>query len=207
MGATDLQKRIHDGDREAFRAVYANHARGVYLRALKELGEDGAARGVVKQVFLNLHRELLRADSPIDIPARIETLADEELMLRQILGSAADVDTLRAPKPAARADGRREAPPPPPPPIADNADHLPPLDRTRAYMRYDRAAARESAPPAPRRKRRRTGWFLGVPLTMFLLLFLWSLAGVCMDFGWIPTVDIGYGWFNEHIFTLFRYWA
>lgn len=87
MITNDLQKRIHNGDREAFRTIYSEYGRGVYLNALKALGNEADARNVVKQTFLNLHHELLRSGEDVDIAARIRELADNELLLLEILDS------------------------------------------------------------------------------------------------------------------------
>ena len=35
------------------------------------------------------------------------------------------------------------------------------------------------------------------------LLLLWVVAGVAMTMKWIPYYDLGYSWFNTHIFQLF----
>ena len=35
------------------------------------------------------------------------------------------------------------------------------------------------------------------------LLLLWVVGGVAMTMKWIPYYDLGYSWFNTHIFQLF----
>ena len=54
-----LQERIHCGDRDAFRALYSEYSRDVYLTACEVLKDEALARAVVKQVFLRIYRELL----------------------------------------------------------------------------------------------------------------------------------------------------
>ncbi len=214
MSSDDLQTRIHNGERDAFRAVYSQYGRRVYLNALKSLGQETAARSVVKQVFLNLHRELLRSADPVDIPARIRELTDSELLLRRILAGT-DEGTLfdgGAPSDARPRTGVKSEPVR----LDDDADvpagdadarELPPLDRTQAYMRFEGAdVSRPSGFDARREAYERKpgkSVFLRFLLVLFLLLFFWVLAGIAMDLGWLPSFNLGYGWFNEHIFPLF----
>lgn len=201
MDRTAPEKQAQRGDREAFRAAYAAHARGVYLRARGALGSDEAARAVVKQVFLNLHYEQLRAGGEINVAARVEALTDDELVLRRLLGRDTNIDSRHTPNPALVSGSRGEAARSALAADHDALDELPALDRARAYMRHDHSPAQ--AAPAPVQERRRRGWFLTLLLMLILLLLLWSLSGVAMDFGWIPTVNLGYSWFNEHIFEFF----
>ena len=56
MISPSLQERIHRGDRDAFRALYSEYSRDVYLTAREALQSDALARAVVRQVFLRIHR-------------------------------------------------------------------------------------------------------------------------------------------------------
>ena len=42
-----------------------------------------------------------------------------------------------------------------------------------------------------------------VALTLMLAMCLWTAAGLGMRAGMLPYFDIGYGWFDEHLFVLF----
>ena len=77
MISPSLQERIHRGDRDAFRALYSEYSRDVYLTAQEALQSDALARAVVRQVFLRIHRELLAAAAPLDTDARIDALIAE----------------------------------------------------------------------------------------------------------------------------------
>ncbi len=236
MITNDLQKRIHDGDREAFRTIYAEYGRGVYLNALKTLGNETDARNVVKQTFLNLHHELLRSSENIDISTRIRELADNELLLLEILDSktltqaaSSAAPKRQAPPPKEEPSEKRFTPAGPPnrdsaqEPVrrprrervsfdddddaaTDDGESLPPLDRTRTYTQADGEAdlrTREQDRAAKQSRRGRgVGRFL---LILLLLILLWVVAGILMDFTFIPHVDLGYGWFNVHIFPLFTF--
>lgn len=234
MITNDLQKRIHNGDREAFRTIYSEYGRGVYLNALKTLGNETDAHNVVKQTFLNLHHELLRAGEDIDIAARIQELANNELLLMEILGSksgeqAASVVAAKR-QAAQQKEASFEARTAPVKPEEDASvrevvrrprrervsfdddddaqlgteEPLPTFDRARAYAQTDgeadlRIREQERATKQSRRGRG-FGRFL---LILFLLVLLWVAAGILMDFGFIPQLNLGYAWFNVYVFPLF----
>ncbi|HWQ97437.1 MAG TPA: hypothetical protein VN538_05005 [Clostridia bacterium] len=40
-------------------------------------------------------------------------------------------------------------------------------------------------------------------LIIVSLLLLWIVAGVAMTLQWIPFYDLGFSWFNQHVFKLF----
>ena len=42
-----------------------------------------------------------------------------------------------------------------------------------------------------------------VLLILVSLLLLWMVAGVAMTMKWVPPFDLGYNWFNSHVFKLF----
>ena len=42
-----------------------------------------------------------------------------------------------------------------------------------------------------------------VLLILVSLLLLWVVVGVAMTLQWIPTYDLGFIWFNQHVFKLF----
>ena len=42
-----------------------------------------------------------------------------------------------------------------------------------------------------------------VLLILVSLLLLWMVAGVAMTMKWLPPYDLGYQWFNTHVFKLF----
>lgn len=202
MATNDLQMRIRGGEREAFRTVYAKYGRGVYFAAMDALKDEKAARAVVKKVFLTLHSELMLACDDVDIPPRIQTLTQNELLLLQVLNSSSGEEA------AAAVDEQAHAANEPldaPESSTANTDEkplpvdLPPLERTRAYMRADGAANGAGMKP-PRRKRR---GFLTFLLVLILLVLLWVLVGVLMGFGYVPEIDLGYSWFNLRVFPFF----
>lgn len=54
--------------------------------------------------------------------------------------------------------------------------------------------------------RKRKGIWRGLGFMLFLIscaVILWCIAGFLMGMGIIPNFDLGYAWFNAHIFPLF----
>lgn len=210
MITNTLQKRINSGDREAFRSVYNEYGRGVFLTAVKALGSEAEARAVVKQTFLNLHRELLNAVEDIDLPVRIHELTEHELMLAKIIrnkgvfdaaAQGGSVGAAYAASGSAASSARNAfAGGDPAGPDAP----LPPLERAYAYMEADRVfASRRSGENRSEPGSGRRGGFLRFLLILLLLILLWVLAGVLMDVQLIRAYDLGYSWFNETIYPLF----
>lgn len=215
MITNTLQKRISSGDREAFKAVYSEYGRGVFLAAMKALGSEADARVVVKQTFLNLHRDLLNAADDVDIPVRIRELTEHELLLTKILrnkgvfDAAAQGDTLgngytsayRSGGASARSVYDAED-------LPEESEPLPPLERAYAYMEADRVFASkktEETPTADKPKKR--NGFQKLLVMLLLLVLLWALVGVLIDVRLIPAFDLGYRWFNQIVFPLFSTFA
>ena len=58
----------------------------------------------------------------------------------------------------------------------------------------------------PYRKQAKGGAGHGFSIVLLILvslLLLWVVVGVAMTLQWIPTYDLGFEWFNQHVFKLF----
>lgn len=203
MISPSLQERIHRGDRDAFRALYSEYSRDVYLTAQEALQSDALARAVVRQVFLRIHRELLAAAAPLDTDARIDALTNEEIRVQRIASGDTGEAILRdAPTPR-RVTRYREcahaAQPAQPEPDA--------LTRVRArYAPMQQPPVPPAGEPLLPQARPRMGAgrvAAAVLVALFLLVFLWALAGILMSLGVLPAADLGYGWFDRVVFRLF----
>lgn len=202
MISDSLQERIHRGDRDAFRSLYSEYSRDVYLTAQEILQDDAQARAVVKQVFLRIHRELLDAAGPIDTDQRIDLLTNEEIRIQRIAGGDTGSDILKEVHTPRRLDRHVEPPHAAEPQRPQQAQQQgSPLQR--AQMRY--AAAAAGQPPASVEKAgMRAGHVLGlIALIVFFLVFAWALCGILMSLGLLPTIDLGYSWFDRTVFRLF----
>jgi len=89
-----LQSRAHNGDQAAFREIYNRYSRDVYAVSHTALGTADDARTVVKQVFLQLYRELMRSESDLDLPARLSALTNEEIRITRIAAGNLDPEAL-----------------------------------------------------------------------------------------------------------------
>lgn len=192
MISDSLQERIHLGDRDAFRALYSEYSRDVYLTAQEMLQTEAQSRAVVKQVFLRIYRELLDADGPIDTDRRIEALTNEEIRIQRIAAGNTGSEILQQVHTPRRLDRRHAAQQP-------AAVPEPPLERAKARYRFA-----ETPPAPPAQEHRRGGQIAGaILLALLCLLLLWALAGMMMSLGWIPRLDLGYSWFDQTVFCLF----
>lgn len=55
----------------------------------------------------------------------------------------------------------------------------------------------------PRIRRFRINWVLTIGISLLLSLVLWFILGLLMGNGYIPRVDLGYTWFNSHVWSVF----
>ncbi|MDO4572576.1 MAG: hypothetical protein Q4C13_04340 [Clostridia bacterium] len=113
-----------------------------------------------------------------------------------------------APAEAAAASSPGPVPPPQHDPFAGAEPYRSPLERAEAYMRADPEAAKKALREKRKQRREREPKQRGnavvtALIILFLLLFVWVLAGILMDLAILPRVDLGFRWFNEHIFPLF----
>ena len=196
MISPSLQERIHRGDRDAFRALYSEYSRDVYLTAREALQSDALARAVVRQVFLCIHRELLAASAPLDTDARIDALTNEEIRVQRIASGDTGEAILKEVRTPRRLDRHVE-----PPRVAAQQPVEPqasPL--VRAQQRY--AAAQ---PPASvEQGGMGAGHVFGLlALIVFFLIFAWAMCGILMSLGMLPTIDLGYSWFDRTVFRVF----
>ena len=197
MFSDTLQERIHRGDRDAFRSLYSEYSRDVYLTAQEILQDDARARAVVKQVFLRIHRELLDADGPIDTDQRIDLLTNEEIRIQRIAGGDTGSDILKEVRTPRRLDRHVE----PPRAAAQQPVEPQASPLVRAQQRY---AAAAQPPASVEQGGMGAGHVFGLlALIVFFLIFAWAMCGILMSLGMLPTIDLGYSWFDRTVFRVF----
>jgi len=192
-----LQKRIHSGDRDAFLEVYHAYGREVYGAVFNALHSHTMAKQVVKQAFLSLFEEMLTATDDIDIPGSVRRLADREVAMQLLLlgeGLDAPQETPTDEElPSARvAFSAKEG----------FATDLPPLIRDTSFRRPEQALYVKKHKPATDERPKQSAVAKVFVLILILALF-WMLAGVLMKLGYLPAVDLGYGWFNRTVYPFF----
>ena len=198
-----LQNRIHFGDHEAFLAIYHEYGRGVYAAALRALDSDELAQAVVRQTFLTLYEEILTEMDDFDIPVRIRTLADREILLMRLVSGEVSVEAtaealIAKPEQDPAQTSARGAF------FADESImlELPVLERKHTYRRPKHALF------ARKRKKKQNavaivGLFWKILVLLLDLILLWALVGVLMSLGYLPPLDLGYSWFSQLIYPLF----
>ena len=55
----------------------------------------------------------------------------------------------------------------------------------------------------PRIRRFHINWKLTIIVSVLVSVFFWFVVGLLMGRGHLPRVDLGYTWFNSHIFRIF----
>lgn len=228
----ELQQRIHDGQREAFREIYGAYSRQVYALAQTALGSAEGARAVVRQVFLTLYRELMHTNSDIDLPARLSALTNEEIRISRIAAGDLSPDALQAQCTVSAAPGvstddvmlriRARMAGGPQAETAQAAQAMEPAGNSSAgegEPKHAEAAPppapadppaqkQQPAPPLTSRPAKKAALPAGgivalVIAALLLLFFVWLLVGILMELWIIPFFDLGYRWFNENVFSFF----
>ena len=221
---TEVQQyRIHMGDEETFGEVFRANNLQVYHRALAQLNDRRAAKAVVIESFTAFRTALKAAEGPVDAETLLNTLAGDAIgkvyeLMHAPSAQAAEPSVAASPaEAAAEADepgtGETAVPAPEPAeadallPAADEIHVIEPLtagdgdgepameldfDPEEDEVRYDGSRYKKPS-PLPR-------ILLGLLLA---IVFAWLLLGALMRGGAIPVRDLGYGWFNEHIYYLF----
>ena len=82
------------------------------------------------------------------------------------------------------------------------------MDRVREHMREDGepmgSAPRKHRPPQAHSERRGANTVVAILIGLLSALLLWIIVGILMDLDLLPFVDLGYTWFNQNVFPLFR---
>ena len=233
MAADEWIAQIAAGDREAFRAVYEKYGKTVYQRALNQTGSREQAQAVLKNVFRTLFRQL--QDSSCDpVLFLLEGLTDLETGALNVSAQNSAAANESAPPaeepPAAEKTPQEEHQSQPQASSAslfDRAEAEFGSEYAPAALTPEklRGLSDASAPPAaqpekseaspvpesesaeadPPKAHRGLTAFLIVLLVLLVLLTLWFGAGVLMMYSILPKIDLGYSWFNEHLFNLFRF--
>ncbi|MDD4311170.1 MAG: hypothetical protein PHW41_01665 [Eubacteriales bacterium] len=79
-------------------------------------------------------------------------------------------------------------------------------DERKQEARVHKDNVRDEIFDEPYRNKQKNGLSHGVSIVLLILVslvLLWVVAGVAMTMQWIPTYDLGFNWFNQHVFKLF----
>ena len=175
MESRELLCRIKAGDDEAFRTMVLTYGKPVYLRLLERSGNKGD-RGALGEARSDRYSATKMANSKDLVEALLYSRAEE-----------IQADMLR------RSCERLFY-------TATNAN-APELPRTQPEIK--RADVQPSDIPIQAKAEKRP-WSAGrlaaaIALSAGILAALWVIAGLLMDMGFLPYIDMGYSWFNMNI--------
>lgn len=214
MDELSLQQQVSGGSRDAFAALFRTYGLGVYRQALAALASDDAARTAVKDVFSALYRALRSGAVYPDLSKAIHALTAETLaaaapspISENPQDAARPVETLVCAEASVEKDFEEPMAARPvrrvvPASEESSATDVPALDRAMRRTAGLRESTGASLPDRERPSRIANGLMIGC-IVMFLLLVIWILIGILMDFGVLPSLDLGFSWFNRTFFTLF----
>ncbi|MBQ6425261.1 MAG: hypothetical protein IJK14_02520 [Clostridia bacterium] len=244
MFQDELQRRIHYGDKDAFRELYNRYSRDVYSLVYTALGDADTSRNSIKQVFMKLYRELIQTEDDLDLAERLSALTNEEIRLARILSGDFSKDALQVlytvsvdrdpdtgdtmmrvrSRMMAEEDGGNKLlfPEPSGTEIAESGHRRDALPEERYIAEEKRKSVpkKETGEKLQRPESRKDEQYVGLDLKkekkrggstavliiliLFVLAFLWLLTGILMDLKIIPFADLGFSFFNRHVFEFFK---
>lgn len=176
MRSGELLCRIKAGDDEAFRTMVLTYGKPVYMRLLERSGNKEVAKAALREALIDLYITVKMANSRDPVEAVLYKRAEEiqaDMLRRSCERLFYAAAKEAAPKPlAAQPEIRREEP------LQTDI----PVQATPAKRHW--GAGKTAA---------------AIALSAGILAALWVIAGLLMDMGFLPYIDMGYGWFNMNI--------
>ncbi len=201
-----LQFQIHNGSQEAFLEMSRLCAKDVYLTALGASGNEELSRTAAKNALLRFRRALISSEGPVDSDVMLSEILEEELGM-PLYPLPAIPDTASSSVSSSNSDD----------PVADEGNMSP--DHSRAsskktmYSSIRPKSFKEIHPTKTRGSQTIADsyslfstsdrWIL-ISAVFFLCCMIWAFIGILMDLSILPPANLGFRWFNRHIFPLFR---
>lgn len=179
MDLRSLMQQIQEGDREAFSTLYHRYNKIVLRIVLDEVKDVEAAKQIIKAVFSEAYNTI-RQKGPYmgDLNGWFDALADKHIRHFKENG-------LKAAQEAQDAQKRQYS-----------------LEEARAIEEKVDARISDGEEKAQGSKNR--GEIISFAgLCAFAVLLLWVLIGLLSKLEILPSIDIGYTWFNRVAFKLF----
>ncbi|MDO4571751.1 MAG: hypothetical protein Q4C13_00155 [Clostridia bacterium] len=213
MELNEIMRRIRLGDREALKSLIARYGGGVYQRALSKTGDRALAKEITQKTFAQLVLSLQQSEDSDGWQLWLDTLASKHI--DALARAKSDMSYVRAelenelfepaPAPAMRQPYAPEPRPARRQPYAPERRSAPAGSPPRRHpdpRPQPRSAGGEEFEPEKRRGG--AGYGFGIFCLVLLCLGLfWMALGICMNMGFLPARDLGYAWFNTHIFPMF----
>ena len=194
-------RQIRDGETEAARLLFGEYGDGIYRRALAATKSKEAARAITRETILELIRTLREKNEADGWDLWVDAVTGRRIELYGLVD--ADVQKLSGElfgTPGEAAEPQTAAEPPQPAPIAAEPASEAPVPEEEPL--FDNSQRRANG------KKRAGGATAGgviatVLLILGILLMIWVILGFLKGLNILPTLDLGYTWFNEHLFRLF----
>lgn len=208
MQLEELVHRIRRGDKEAVKELVSFYGNSVYQRAFERTHDKELAREAARQTFGQF--VAIVQQQPEDdgwslwfgdlIERNISTYAQISTDMRTIESELdQEIPGVAPVIRAASAQGAPESAPQPP----EGKQPEPPRERGK---KSGETSVREEIFDEAYQKKEKKRSGHGVTLVLLILvslLLVWVVAGIAMTMRWLPTYDLGYQWFNQHVFKLF----
>lgn len=213
MQLEELVRRIRSGDKEAVKELVSAYGNSVYQRAFDRTHDKELAREAARQTFGQF--VAIVQQQPEDdgwslwfgdlIERNISTYAQISTDMRTIESELDQeipgaVPVIRpAPAPLSPTSEPEESE------FESESDIRSAQSRERGKKGGEASIRAEIFDEAYQKKEKtRSSHGASVILLILVsLLLLWVVAGVAMSMRWIPVFDLGYSWFNQHVFKLF----
>ncbi len=205
MDKQTCMEKIRDGETEAARLLFGQYGEQIYRNALAATKSKEAARTITRETILELIGSLRTEPEKDGWDLWVESVSSRHVELYGLVDR--DVEKL----------GREIFDTPPVPERAFAPEQEPVPEKARPRRRREavpRPVVTETEPapldedddadlmPPPRRVSVGS-ILLTVLLVVGILLLVWVIVGMLMSFHILPTYDLGYAWFNAHLFQLF----
>ena len=203
MELEELVRRIRFGDKTAIKDLISIYGNSVYARAFERTQDKELAREAARQTFGQFVSIVQQQPDEDGWSLWFGDLIERNISAYAQVGSDMSVIENELEK---ELYGE-PVPPAAPVPISAPAPEPAPDKASRSSGRskrdevYDEAYALRKTKAKPKRSGSHTATV--ILLVIVCLLLLWVVAGVAMTMKWIPYFDLGYSWFNTHIFQLF----
>ncbi len=200
-----LQFQIHNGSQEAFLEMSRLCAKDVYLTALGASGNEELSRTAAKNALLRFRRALIASEGPVDSDIMLSEILEEELgmplyPLPAIPDAASSVSSSDTDDSVSEENNM-------------SSNHPSDASKKAVYSSIRQRSFKETHPAKTRNNQTASGsyslfsssdrWIL-ISAFFFLCCMIWAFIGILMDLSILPPANLGFRWFNRHIFPLFR---
>lgn len=193
MDIRAIAARIRAGDKDALRELIAAYGAGVYERAYQSTKDAALAKEATRRTFQRFVSILQANPSEDGFVLLLDMIAGQNIDEYQKLSStmrdiAGDIEQTCFDAPVQPTD--------PPSAPAAQQPFRPVTERKAGESNAD-------VERIFREKKPRSSALPVILLVVLSLLLLWLVLGVMMSLKWIPVLDMGYRWFNAHVFPFF----